>query len=148
MKLSLTSIVPADRERVFAALIDPEILRRAIPGCESLIAAAPDVYEATLKIGVAGLKGTYAGKATIADKLPPESLRLTVEGKGGPGWVRGSAAIALADDGGATRISCEADVQVGGLIAAIGSRLVEATAKKLGDDFFRQLSRELVESSA
>jgi carbon monoxide dehydrogenase subunit G len=148
VKLNITSAVPADRVRVFAALIDPEILRRAIPGCESLVATAPDVYEATLKIGVAGLKGTYSGKAAIADKRPPESLTLTIEGKGGPGWVRGSAALALAEDGGATRITCDADVQVGGLIAAIGSRLVEAAAKKLADDFFRQLSRELVESSA
>jgi carbon monoxide dehydrogenase subunit G len=147
VKLTLTSVVPADRQRVFAALIDREILRRAIPGCESLVATAPDVYEATLKIGVAGLKGNYAGKAAIADQHPPESLTLTVEGKGGPGWVRGSAALALAEDGAATRITCDADVQVGGMIAAIGSRLVEATAKKLADDFFRQLSRELVQSS-
>jgi carbon monoxide dehydrogenase subunit G len=141
-------MVSADRARVFAALIDPAILRRAIPGCESLVASAPDVYEATLKIGVAGLKGTYTGKAAITDQRPPESLTLTLEGKGGPGWVRGSAALTLAEDDAATRIACEADVQVGGLIAAVGSRLVEAAAKKLADDFFRQLSQELAASAA
>jgi carbon monoxide dehydrogenase subunit G len=145
MKLSLSSVVPAPRERVFAALVDPAILQRSIPGCESLTATGPDVYEATLKIGVAGLKGAYTGKASIHDRRPPESLTLAFEGKGGPGFVRGSAAITLSADGerGATRVACEADVQVGGLIAAVGSRLVEAAAKKLADDFFRQLSIEL-----
>jgi carbon monoxide dehydrogenase subunit G len=143
MKLTLTSTIRAERERVFAALIDPVVLQRCIPGCEKLTAVGPDAYEAILKVGVAGLKGTYTGKAAIRDKQPADSLTLSFEGKGGPGFVRGSAAIALAMDGDATRIACNADVQVGGLIAAIGSRLVEAAAKKLADDFFRQLSAEL-----
>jgi carbon monoxide dehydrogenase subunit G len=145
MKLSLSSMVPAPRERVFAALVDPAILQRCIPGCESLKETAPDTYEATLKVGVAGLKGTYTGKASIRDAHPPESLTLAFEGKGGPGFVRGSAAIALTaeGDGSATRVACDADVQVGGLIAAVGSRLVEAAAKKLAADFFQQLSQEL-----
>ena len=139
MKLTLSSTVQAPRDRVFAALVDPAILQKCIPGCESLTETAPDMYEATLKIGVAGLKGTYKGKASIRDRRPPEALTLAFEGKGGPGFVRGSAAIALSANGGATNVACEADVQVGGLIAAVGSRLVEATAKKLADDFFRQL---------
>jgi len=144
MKLALSSVVQAPRERVFAALVDPAILQKCIPGCESLVETAPDAYEATLKIGVAGLKGTYKGKASISDKRPPEALTLSFEGKGGPGFVRGSAAIALsADSDASTRAACEADVLVGGLIAAVGSRLVEATAKKLADDFFRQLSTAL-----
>ena len=143
MKLILSSVIPAGRARVFAALIDPAVLQRCIPGCESLTATGPDVYEATLKIGVAGLKGTYTGKAAIRDQHPPDSLTLSFEGKGGPGFVRGSAVIALSAEGDATRMACEADVQVGGLIAAVGSRLVDAAAKKLADDFFKQLSREL-----
>ena len=147
MKLTLTSLVPADRARVFAALVDPDILGRCIPGCESLTATGPGAYRATLKIGVAGLKGTYSGTAAISDQQPPASLTLGFDGKGGPGFVRGSAAIALSADGDATRIACEVDVQVGGPIAAVGSRLIEAAAKKLADDFFRQLSTTL-ESSA
>ena len=142
MKLSLSSSVSAPRERVFAALIDPAILQRSIPGCESLKETAPDTYDVTLKVGVAGMKGTYTGRASIRDAHPPESLTLAFEGKGGPGFVRGSAAITLSpeDEGGATRVACDADVQVGGLIAAVGSRLVEAAAKKQADDFFRALS--------
>lgn len=146
MKLTISSVIPAACERVFAALVDPEVLRRAIPGCESLTETGPDEYAATLKVGVAGLKGTYGGKAAVRDKQPPDSLTLTFEGKGGPGFVRGSAAIVLSPDGETTRIACDADVQVGGLIAAVGSRLIEATARKLADDFFRNLSQQLVQT--
>ena len=146
MKLTLSYVVAADRARVFAALIDPAILRRSIPGCETLTETAPDEYSATLKVGVAGLKGTYGGKASVRDKQPPDSLTLSFEGKGGPGFVRGSAALVLTPEGDATRIACDADVHVGGLIAAVGSRLVEAAAKKLAEDFFRQLGRELATS--
>ena len=143
MKITASSVIPADRARVFAALTDPGILQRAIPGCESLTAAGPDRYEAILKIGVAGLKGTYKGTAAIRDKKEPESLTLVFDGKGGPGFVRGTAVIALADEGGSTRVDSVADVQVGGLIAAVGSRLIEAASRKLSDDFFRQLSEQL-----
>ena len=144
MKLSTASTVAGDRTRVFAALVDPDVLRRCIPGCESLTATGPDAYEAVLKVGVAGLKGTYTGKAAIRDRRPPDSLTLSFEGKGGPGFVRGSASIVLSDGpAGGTNIASDADVQVGGLIAAVGSRLVEAASKKLADDFFRQLAAEL-----
>jgi carbon monoxide dehydrogenase subunit G len=146
MKIAIASVIPAPRDRVFAALIDPAVLRRCIPGCEMLTASGPDAYEATLKIGVAGFKGSYSGKAAIRNKQPPGSLTLSFEGKGGPGFVRGSAAISLVPEAGgdaATRVASDADVQVGGLIAAVGSRLVEAAARKLADDFFRQLSSEL-----
>src|SRR5947209_14565618 len=112
MKLTLTSVVPANRARVFAALIDPDVLRRCIPGCETFTANGPDSYEAALKIGVAGLKGRYSGKAAIRDKEPPDSLTLGFEGKGGPCFVRGSAAITLTADGDSSRIACDADAPV------------------------------------
>ena len=143
MKLSLTHTIPADRERVFDALADPKVLQCCNPGCESLVETAPDSYEATLKIGVAGLKGTYTGKAAITNKRRPDALTLGFEGKGGPGFVRGSAVINLTSEDGRTHVASEADVQVGGLIAAVGSRLIDAAARKLGADFFDQLAREI-----
>jgi uncharacterized protein len=143
VKLTLSSFVPAPQERVFAALVDPAVLQRCIPGCESLVDVGNDVYEATMKIGVAGLKGTYKGKATIRDRRPPHALTLAFEGKGGPGFMRGSAAIGLSVEGDGTRVASDADVQVGGLIAAVGSRLVEVAAKKLADDFFSELAAQL-----
>ena len=143
MKLKISNVVPANRDRVFAALVNPDVLRRSIPGCEAWTPLGSDTYEATLKIGLAGLKGTYTGKAAIREQRPPDALTLSFEGKGGPGFVRGSAVIALTADADATRVAADADVHVGGVIAAVGSRLVEAGAKKLADDFFRRLAVEL-----
>ncbi len=143
MKIEVSSVVPAPPARVFAALVDPAVLQRAIPGCESLTTVSPGVYEATMRVGLAGLKGTYTGKASVRDERPPSALTLAFDGKGGPGFVRGSAAIALVEQGDATRVACDADVQVGGVIAAVGSRLIQAAAMKMADDFFRRLSDAL-----
>ncbi len=143
MKVTLAHQLPVERGRVFAALVDPNVLQRCIPGCESLTPNGEDSYVATLKVGVAGVKGTYQGTAAVRDKHPPESLTLVFEGKGAPGFVRGSAAIALTVQGEGTAVTGNADVQVGGLIAAVGSRLVEAASKTLANEFFTKLAQEL-----
>jgi carbon monoxide dehydrogenase subunit G len=143
MKLTTTARVAAPREAVFAALVDPTVLQRAIPGCESMTASGPDTFEAQLKIGVAGLKGSYRGTVRLTDRRPPEFIGLEFDGKGAPGFVRGSALIQLLDEAGTTRVESQADIQVGGVIAAVGSRLIDAAARKLADDFFRQLTTEL-----
>lgn len=143
MKISAAATVAAPCDRVFEALNDPDVLLRCIPGCEELTQDEAGVYQVRLKLGVAGLKGQYAGKATPKDLEPPGSLTLTFDGKGKTGFVRGSAAIRIADDESVARITCEADVQVGGAIAAVGSRLMVAAARKLARDFFRQLAIEI-----
>lgn len=143
MKFATGAVVSAPRVSVFAALVDPEVLRRCISGCEELIEAEPDTYKARIKVGMAGLNGVYSGSASVRDRVPPESFTLSFEGKGGAGFARGTARLKLDEEGGATRIGCDADVQVGGVIAAVGSRLVEAAARKLADDFFRQLAIEV-----
>jgi carbon monoxide dehydrogenase subunit G len=143
VKLTIAHHLTAERGRVFAALVDPNVLQRCIPGCESLTPSGEDSYVAVLKIGVAGVKGSYQGTAAVRDKQPPESLTLVFEGKGAPGFVRGSAAIALTSQGDGTDVACQADVQIGGLIAAVGSRLVEAASKTLANEFFTKLAQEL-----
>ena len=130
-------------DRVFAALTDPAVLQRCIPGCEELKAIGDDVYEARLRIGVAGLKGTYSGKAELRDIRPSESFSLVFDGKGTPGFVRGTASVRLAAVGSGTRVTSDTKVQVGGLIAAVGSRLVDAAGRKLAADFFQQLAIEI-----
>jgi len=130
-------------DRVFAALVDPAVLQRCIPGCEELRAIGPDAYEARLRVGVAGLKGTYSGRAELRDKRAPESFTLSFDGKGGPGFVRGTANVRLTAAGSGTHVTSNADIQVGGLIAAVGSRLVDAAARKLAADFFHQLAMEI-----
>ena len=143
MKVSGTAVIGAPQPRVFAGLMDPAVLQRSIAGCEKLVQTGENTYDAHLSIGVAGMKGKYVGKVQLQDVRPPDAYTLIVEGKGGPGFVRGNARFTLAPQGEKTAISCEADVQVGGLIAAVGSRLIEATARKALDQFFRDFEAAL-----
>ena len=146
MKLSATYQIAAPRDQVFAALIDPVVLQRCIDGCDQMVQTSADSYDAHLKIGVAGLKGNYVGKIQLKDQKPPASFTLIMEGKGGPGFIKGTAGIQLTESEAQTGLNCDADVQVGGLIAAIGSRLIEATAKKMMDEFFRKFSAQVKSS--
>jgi len=145
MRLSASYTVGATRDMVFGAITDPSVLQRCIEGCEKMVKTGEDSYDAHLKIGLAGLKGSYTGKVQVRDQKPPESYTLVMDGKGAPGFVKGTARIQLEDCGGKTGLRCEADVQVGGMIAAVGSRLVEATAKKIMHDFFRKFGEAVSE---
>ncbi len=146
MKLNATYPVPAPREQVFAALTDPAVLQRLIEGCESFVRRDDGVYEARLKVGLGSIKGTYTGHVRLENVNPPTSYTLLIDGRGTPGFVAGSALMTLARDDAdalATEVTCDADVQIGGLIAAVGSRLTEAAAGRLMDRFFQALAREL-----
>jgi uncharacterized protein len=143
MKLSATYAFTVPREKVFAALVDPSVLQKCIDGCEKMEKTGEDCYAAHLKIGVAGIKGTYVGQIRIADQNPPESFTLQAEGKGSPGWVKGTGKIQISPKDEGSEIRCEAEGQVGGLIAAVGSRLVEAAGKKMMHEFFLKLGRQL-----
>jgi carbon monoxide dehydrogenase subunit G len=143
MKIQATHEYSAPPEKVFTALIDPAVLQKCIEGCEQMEKTGEDSYDAKLKIGVAGIKGNYTGKVHIAEKKPPESFTLQAEGNGGPGWVKGTAKIQIAPKGEGSELRCEADGQVGGLIAAVGSRLTEAAGKKMLNDFLRKVGEQL-----
>jgi len=141
MKLEGSYDVPAPRQTVYDAFLDPARLKDAIPGCEKLEAVGPDEYKATMKVGVGGVKGTFEGKVKLADKKPPESYRMAVEGSGGPGFIRGDTLITLSDaEGGGTRVAYSADVQVGGLIASVGQRMLGGVSKMLADKFFGKMA--------
>jgi len=143
MKIQATHEYKAPPEKVFTALIDPVVLQKCIEGCEQMEKTGEDSYNAKLKIGVAGVKGNYNGKVQILDKKPPESFTLQAEGNGAPGWVKGTAKIKMASKGDGSELQCEADGQVGGLIAAVGSRLVEAAGKKMLQDFLRKIGEQV-----
>jgi uncharacterized protein len=143
MKLEGSYEVKAPRQKVWSAFLDPETLRKAIPGCEKLEMIGPDEYKATLKIGVAAVKGTFEGKVRLLDKKPSDSYRLAAEGSGGPGFVRADTLISLADIDGGTRVSYSADVQVGGLIAGVGQRMLGGVSKMMADQFFNRMSEQL-----
>ncbi|HEY2992996.1 MAG TPA: carbon monoxide dehydrogenase subunit G [Methylomirabilota bacterium] len=145
MKLEGAYDVPAPRKKVWDAFQDPKLLKKAIPGCEKLDAVGPDEYKATMKVGVGGVKGTFEGKVKLSDKQPPDSYKMSVEGAGGPGFIRGEAVITLTDHDGGTKVSYSADLQVGGLIASVGQRMLGGVSKMMADKFFNRMG-ELLEA--
>lgn len=143
MKIEGSYDLPAPRQKVWAALLDPVRLATAMAGCEKLEAVGEGEYRAILKIGVAAVKGTFEGKVRLSDLEPPNRYRMAVEGSGGPGFVRGEAALELSDVEGGTRIHYSADVQVGGLIAGVGQRMLGGISRMMLDEFFSRMNEQL-----
>jgi hypothetical protein len=143
MKLQGTYKFKASQEKVWEVLTNPRHLEKAIPGCEKLEEIEPGIYDVTLKIGIAGIKGTYKGMAEVADPQPPQKYRLIVEGSGSPGFMKGEALIELSHQNQSTIVSCQGEGQVGGLIAGVGQRLISGIAKMMLGQFFKQIGKEL-----
>lgn len=146
MTLDGTHRYNAPRERVWAAFTDPAVLARATPGCERLEPLGPDEFEAVLSVGVAAVKGVYQGRLSLADKKPPESYTLRVEGNGRPGFVKGEGRLTLTEEEGGTRVTIHGEAQVGGLIAAVGQRLIGAASRMLLEQFFSALEAEIAKN--
>ena len=143
MKIQGTHEIHVQRDQVFAALIDPKILQHCIPGCESLEQTADNTYVATMKAGVGAVKGTFKGTVRLEDIQIPSRYRMIVEGKGGPGFVKGTGEFDLAEHDGVTAITYAGDMQVGGVIAGVGQRMIEAAAKMLAGKFFSELETQI-----
>lgn len=143
MKIHGTHSIQASRDRIFAALIDPQILQRCIPGCQSLERTADDTYVATMKAGVGAIKGTFKGTVRLEHLRPPTHYQMIVEGKGGPGFVKGNGEFELTENDGATAIAYTGEMQVGGVIASVGQRMIEAAAKMLAGKFFGELEKQI-----
>jgi len=146
MKIDATYEMKAPRERVYAALIEPEILKRAIPGCESLEKIGENTYSALLKAGVGSIKGTFKGIVRLEDMRPPEHYRIVVEGKGAVGFAKGSADFDLEEKDGGTLIKYSGEMQTGGTIAAVGQRMIQGAAKMMAAKFFADLEAEVQKS--
>src|SRR5438876_6274855 len=142
MKNDGTHEIKATRERVYAMITDPEVLRRCIPGCESLEKTDQDTYAAIMKAGVGMVKGTFKGNVKLEEMRRPEHYRLAVDGKGGPGFVKGTGDFDLEDQDGATLIRYTGEMQVGGTIAGIGQRMIQGAAKMMASRFFTALEAE------
>jgi carbon monoxide dehydrogenase subunit G len=129
----------ASRDRVWQVLLDPKTIAQCIPGCERLDEVAPDQYEATMKVGIASVKGNYKGKIAIKDKQPPSHYVLSGEGSGGPGFMQGDVSIDLEENDGRTLLKYNTDAKVGGLIASIGQRMLNGVAKMMVEQFFKKV---------
>lgn len=143
MKLDGTNALPAPLETVWATINDPEALRRCTPGLKELKATGPDSYDATLTIGIAAVKGTYAGTLKLTDKRPPTHCKIVLEGTGGAGFMKGEGTIDLEPQGGETLVKWTGDIQVGGLIAGVGQRMLSGVGKMLIGQFFKCLEQQV-----
>lgn len=141
MDMSGSQRIEAPRERVWEALNDPEILRQCIPGCEVVDKVSDTEFAAKVVAKVGPVSAKFSGKVTLSDMDPPNGYTISGEGSGGAaGFGKGGAKVTLEPDGGATLLSYTAHAQVGGKLAQIGSRLVDATARKMADDFFTRFT--------
>ena len=129
--------IQAPRDRVWAALNDPEVLKQAIPGCDSIDKQSDTEMSAKVTAKVGPVKASFTGQVTLSDLDPPNSYRISGEGKGGAaGFAKGGANVVLEADGDATILKYEVNATVGGKLAQLGARLIDGTAKKMAGEFF------------
>lgn len=137
MDISGTYRIAAPREAVWAALNDPAVLGRCIPGCKELNAASPEEMAAKVSLKIGPVSATFAGTVRLEDVRPPEGYTLAGQGNGGmAGFAKGRAVVHLAAEGAETVLSYEAKAEIGGKIATLGGRLMQSTARRLADEFF------------
>jgi len=149
MELKGERRLPVDRAAAWAALNDPERLKAAIPGCESMERTGENEYRVEVVAALGPVRAKFRGKLRVEDAVVPERYTLRFEGEGGAaGFAKGSANVSLSDDGGATRVSYVVSSQVGGRIAQVGNRLIDSAALKLADDFFAAFERQLAPPGA
>ena len=143
MKLSGAVSLPAAPAQVWALLTDAQRLACLLPGCERLDPDGPDCFKAVLKFGVAAISGKYAGSLRFLQLKPPHSLALQFDGRGLPGFVHGQARINLLRKGHGTELRYSGEAQIGGIVASVGQRLLDAAARKIVQQFFDAAAAEL-----
>lgn len=141
--------IPAPREKVWEALNDTEVLKACIPGCQSLEKTSPTDMKATAAIKIGPIAARFTGQIALLDLDPPNSYRIEGEGQGGvAGFAKGGAIVRLTEDGAFTVLNYDVKAQVGGKIAQLGARLIDATAKQMADAFFNRFVAEVAATPA
>lgn len=144
MEMSGEQLISASQEKVWEALNDPELLKKCIPGCNSLEKISDTEMTATVTTKVGPVKAKFKGEVTLSDLNPPNSYKISGEGKGGvAGFAKGSADVTLSESGDGTLLNYQVNAKVGGKLAQLGNRLIDSTAKKLAGEFFSNLNTEL-----
>ena len=137
--------IAAPRQTVWLALNNPAVLKTSIPGCETLEKSSDTDLKATAAVKIGPISARFTGKVQLLDLDPPTSYRIEGEGQGGvAGFAKGGAVVRLADDGDGTLLSYDVKAQVGGKIAQLGARLIDATAKQMADAFFTRFAAEVM----
>lgn len=142
MKIEGSHTIKAPRPQLWQMLIDPAVLQRCVPGCESLEASEDGSYKMLLKAGVGSIKGVFNGKITLAELRAPEHYQMIVEGSGKVGFVKGTGTLDLIEQGNGTVVNYAGDVSVGGTLAGVGQRMIVASAKMMAGQFFKAVEAE------
>lgn len=145
MRIAGEATLQAPLEAVWGALLDPAVLVRTIPGCERLETVGENSYSMTVTVGIAAIRGTYAGACTITDLQPHDSLKLKAEGAGAPGTIAADVDVRFsANDDGTTTLHYDADTVVGGMIGGVGQRMLSSVTRRLAVEFFTAIEQVLV----
>ncbi|MBW8905571.1 MAG: carbon monoxide dehydrogenase subunit G [Betaproteobacteria bacterium] len=144
MEMTGEQLVPAPQRVVWDALNDPAMLKASVPGCESIEPSGENQYQVLMVARVGPVSAKFKGKLTLSDVKPPDSYAIAFEGQGGAaGFAKGGAQVRLAPEGDKTKLSYDVKASVGGKLAQIGSRLVDAAARKVADDFFKNFNAKV-----
>ncbi|KHA53558.1 MAG: CoxG family protein [Sulfitobacter geojensis] len=144
MQMSDTRQIAVPPAQVYAALLDPEVLKSCVPGAQEVTGSVEDGFTATVVQKVGPVKATFKGEVTISDLVPDTSLKIDGSGKGGAaGFAKGGAEVRLLAKDGGTELSYDVEAKVGGKLAQLGSRIIDGFAKKMADQFFQNLQSTL-----
>lgn len=144
MKLEGEYVFSGPREAVWELVRDPEVLSTALPGTQSLNKVSENEYEGEMNVRVGPVAGIFSGRIVVSDEVPPESYTLMVDGKGGPGFARGTGHVQLIDQGGATTLmKYEGELQVGGKLAGVGQRMLDTVSKSMTRQGLEALNQAL-----
>ncbi|NYF97920.1 SRPBCC domain-containing protein [Janibacter cremeus] len=149
MKLSGSAQLEAPPEKVWDALLSPEVLIRTIPGCELLESTGENAYALTVTAGVASIKGTYKGKVQLTDLEPHSALTMRVDAAGSAGTIGVTVLVRFEPgEGGTTALSYDADAAVGGMVGGVGQRMLTSVSKRLAGEFFGSINKVLTGTEA
>ena len=144
MKMSDTRQIKAPPEDVWAAILNPDVLRECIPGCTEITGSPAEGFEASVTQKVGPVKATFKGAVTLSEMIENQSLRITGEGKGGAaGFAKGGAVVTMQAIPEGTQLSYDVEASVGGKLAQLGSRIIDGFAKKMADDFFNRFQQAI-----
>ena len=144
MQMSDPRQIAATPAQVYAALLDPDMLKACVPGATEVAGSPAEGFVATVVQKVGPVKATFAGEVTISDMVPNTSLRIEGAGKGGAaGFAKGGADVRLVETEDGCELSYDVEAKVGGKLAQLGSRIIDGFAKKMADQFFNNLQEAL-----
>jgi len=144
MDMQGTRQLAVTQQEAWAALNDPEMLKKCLPGCERFESTGEGEYAVTMAVKVGPVSAKFNGKVTLSDMQPPASYKLAFEGQGGvAGFGKGASTVSLAPNDAGCELGYTVQAQVGGKIAQLGQRLIDSAAKSIADDFFKRFDQEL-----